>query len=83
MKRPVTIVPSDNLVLVNRQVKNVDLSSVDKNIHAIQWRGAPSMIGSVEYIELPDGTKPNNLKFGVDQYNTYVYPYVVLWEKSK
>lgn len=83
MKRPVTIVPSDNLVLVNRQVKNVDLSSVDKNTHAIQWRGAPAMTGFVEYTERVDGTKPQNLNFDVDQYNTYVYPYVVLWEKSK
>ena len=83
MKRSVTVVPSDNLVLVNRQVKNIDLSSVDKSIHAIQWRGAPTMTGFVEYVERVDGTKPQNLSFDVDQYNTYVYPYVVLWEKSK
>lgn len=83
MKRPITVVPIDNLVIVDKISRNVNLSATDKSIHAIQWRGAPSMIGSVEYIELPDGTKPSNLKFGVDQYNTYVYPYVVLWEKSK
>ena len=70
-------------MLVNMQGKQIDLSSVDKSIHAIQWYGAPRMSGHVEYVELVDGSKPINKVITTEEYNTFVYPYVVLWEKSK
>ena len=83
MKRPVTIVPIDSLVIVDKISRNVNLSATDKSIHAIQWRGAPSMTGFIEYVESVDGTKPPNTPIGVDEYNTVVHPCVVLWEKGK
>lgn len=83
LKRPVTVVPADSLIIVNGKAKQVDISTTNQAIHAIQWKGMPAMTGHIEYKEQIDGTKPANLAFNTDSYNEHVYPYVVLWEKSK
>ena len=83
MKRPVTVVPVDSLIIVDGVAKQRDLTFVDKTIHAIQWKGVPVMTGHIEYKEQVDGTKPANLAFNTDSYNEHVNPYVNMWEKSK
>lgn len=35
----VTIIPKDNLVIIDQRHYNVDLSSIEVGIHAIQWYG--------------------------------------------
>lgn len=82
MKRSVTVVPADKLIGVDGIFK-VCAPVVDASVHAIQWYGAPRMSGHVEYVELVDGSKPVNKVITTEEYNTFVYPYVVLWEKSK
>ena len=48
-----TIVPNDNLVIVDGEPESVDLSHLPEGIHAIQWDGEN---GEIEY------TKPPNRK---------------------
>lgn len=53
----VTIIPSDGFVSVDGVgYQDLDLSSVDSSIHAVQFNGAN---GWIEYVDAPDG-KPEN-----------------------
>jgi hypothetical protein len=49
----VTIIPSDNIVAVDGKVFRVDCSSIDPDIHAVQWYGA--LGGEIEYKAPVDG----------------------------
>ena len=42
----ITIVPEDGNVLINREVRQVDMTGIDPAIHAVQWFGAT---GEIEY----------------------------------
>lgn len=54
----VTIIPSDGFVSVDGVgYQDLDLSSVDPSIHAVQFSGAA---GWVEYVDTPEGTKLPN-----------------------
>lgn len=44
----VTIIPEDGIVGVDRVFRTVDLSGVDRNIHAIQWDSVKRR-GEIEY----------------------------------
>jgi hypothetical protein len=46
MNMRVTIVAEDNLVVVEGQPERVDLSTLDEEIHAVQWFGT---VGEVEF----------------------------------
>jgi hypothetical protein len=41
-----TIIPSDNFVLVDGVARTVDCSAIPANVHAVQWNGTS---GEVEY----------------------------------
>ena len=54
----VTIIPTDGYVSVDGLgYADLDLSSVDPSIHAVQFNGAA---GWIEFVDAPDGTKPAN-----------------------
>jgi len=54
----VTIVPIDNKVVVEGQPETVDCSSIDEEIHAIQWYGT---VGDIEFKHdyIANTRKPN------------------------
>lgn len=49
----VTIIPGENLVLVEGVPETVDCSSLSNDIHATQWFGAT---GEVEFVNFPGET---------------------------
>lgn len=54
----VTIIPSDGFVSVNNNgYSDIDLSSIDPSIHAVQWNNTE---GWIEFVNNLDGTKPAN-----------------------
>jgi len=42
----ITIVPEDNVVLVDREARTISMAGIDPTIHAVQWFGAN---GEIEY----------------------------------
>lgn len=55
-----TIIVEDNGVYVNREIRMpLDLSNcgIPSDIHALQWNGT---VGWLEFVDNPDGTKPQN-----------------------
>jgi hypothetical protein len=55
----VTIISDDGNVYVEEQALHVDLSTLDENIHAIQWYGTT---GEIEYkTDYLTNTRPPNI----------------------
>ena len=69
MKKHVTVVPSDSVIIVDGIGYNFEFNC-DQNIHAIQWHDGS---GHVEY---KDG-KPNKV---IESYEKEVLPFVKFWE---
>jgi hypothetical protein len=71
----VTIIAEDNRVNVEGQSETVDLSTLDDNIHVIQWYGT---VGEVEYKYdyINSGKKPNEL---IEDFSPY-QKFVDAWE---
>ena len=42
----ITIVPDDNIVLVDGEARTISMAGIDPTIHAVQWFGAA---GEIEY----------------------------------
>lgn len=70
----VTVIPADNLIIVNGTPLWF-IFSAPANVHAVQWH---AKAGHIEYA---DGT-PNTL-LGVDAYHEEIVPYVSLWLEEK
>lgn len=52
----VTIIPSDNAVYINGEMRPVDCSTIDKTIHAVQWCHCPKRKlskGHIEWVQDP------------------------------
>lgn len=74
----VTIIVDDELVLVEGQPNKVDLSSLDPEIHAIQWDGSR---GEIEY--RTDETGNRKMNFCIVDFTPYQH-IVDLWiEEAK
>jgi len=59
----ITIIPSDNFVSVDGEgIMDIDMSSVDKNIHAFQWYDS---YGEIEYFD------KNNRNKKVEEYTQF------------
>jgi hypothetical protein len=67
----VTIVPIDNKVVVEGQLEIVDLSTLDEEIHAVQWYGT---VGEVEYKHdyINNTRKPNDRIEDFSPYQRFV-----------
>lgn len=71
MKKQVTIVPSDKVIIVDGVGYYLDFVA-DENIHAIQWYGDE---GHCEY---KDGSP--NKSLSADDYASMIVPYIALWD---
>jgi hypothetical protein len=70
----VVIIPEDNRVSVEGQSEKVDLSTLDEDIHVVQWYGT---VGEVEYKhDYVANTKANNIR--IDDFAPY-QKYVDAW----
>lgn len=67
-----TIIRDDGIVGVDGVFREVDLSSLDANIHAVQWDGA---MGHVEYKE-PKSEEP------ISSYKARFAAFVDLWKAA-
>lgn len=74
MKKQVTIIPADKLIIVDGIGYELEFSAPE-NIHAIQWQGN---LGHCEYT---DGS--SNRELTVETYEVEIAPYVALWEAEK
>lgn len=72
MKKNVSVVPADNIIVVDGIAREV-VFSVDSGIRALQWYGDG---GHVEY---GDGS---HRVLALNQFDTYLAPLVALWEKA-
>ena len=71
------IIPEDDFIAIDGVGYRVDMNSVDSNIHAVQWDGQN---GWIEYKNLPDGTKPENLNItNIDDFSIVMQ----LWKTAK
>ncbi len=85
MKESVTVVPCDNIVIVEggivtiEELNNVDITEAinSSTIHAIQWANGQ---GHVEY---RDESVVNQVLVDEDDYNVWLAPFVSLWEEKK
>lgn len=73
MKRQVTIIPSDQLVIVDGVGYQFDFEAPE-NLHAVQWYASS---GHCEY------NGASNKILSTEDYETEVAPYVLLWEAEK
>ncbi len=74
--KQLTIVPIDSIVIVNNVPKfNVDLSSFDKNINAIQWNDGKGEVEILEYEE------ENSIRKNIPISSIEEYQYIIdIWE---
>lgn len=72
MKRSVTVVPADNMILVDGVAREIAFS-VSPAVRALQWHGED---GHVEYA---DGSHRD---LSMDLYDHYMAPFVALWESG-
>lgn len=75
MRDHVTVIPSDSLIIVNRQPLRFAFTAPD-TLHALQWREGKG------HIEFTGETQNNPLK-GEEEYQREVAPFVALWEAEK
>lgn len=73
----VTVVPDDNLIIVNGISLIFDYSPIESNLHALQWIGGLNGTGHKEFKD-----KDNEL-LSSESYESNVLPYVELWKKEK
>ena len=73
MKQHVTVVPSDNLIIVEGEALRFTFESTE-GIHAIQWHNGSG------HIEVAG---QNNIALGEADYAEKVEPFVILWEVEK
>lgn len=73
MKQHVTIVPSDNLIIVDGEALCFDYQ-ISEDVHAIQWHNGSG------HIEVAG---QNNTVLGEADYAEKVEPFVTLWEAEK
>lgn len=74
MKKQVTIIPADKLIIVDGVGYELNFSAPE-SLHAIQWLGTS---GHCEYTD----TRANKALTAED-YEAEIAPYVVLWEAEK
>lgn len=75
----VSIIPSDNVVVVDGVPRRVDCSSVPPEVHAVQWQDA---VGVVEYVD----DDPNDGQAPAPQRITSLGEYQALvdaWQAAK
>lgn len=77
MEKDVTVVPADNIIIVNRKLLHFDFSPIEghESMHALQWHDGK---GAIEY---EDVTK--RLELTKENYAGHVQPYVKLWQAEK
>ena len=77
MEKDVTVVPADNIIIVNRKLLHFDFSPIEghESMHALQWHDGK---GAIEY---EDVTK--RLELTKENYAGHVQPYVTLWQAEK
>lgn len=73
IRQHVTVVPADNLILVNGQGLTVPCSAPPA-LHTLQWHGGQ---GHCEW------TNAANTPLALDDYPEHVAPYVTLWEAEQ
>ncbi|MEG6551743.1 tail fiber assembly protein [Desulfocurvibacter africanus] len=74
MKTSITVVPSDNYIIVNGMVLSFTFDA-PQNLHALQWCNGS---GHIEYTD----DQPN-MPLSADDYEKEVLPFVILWETEK
>lgn len=74
MKKQVTIIPADKLIIADGVGYELDFSAPE-NIHAIQWQGDS---GHCEYTDARA-----NKELTAEDYEAEIAPYVALWEAEK
>jgi hypothetical protein len=78
MKKRVIVVPGDCFISVEGRGLNFDFTPLT-DFTVIQWYGEQ---GEIEHHDAITGNRNEALKTAVD-YDTYVAPYVALWEEEK
>ena len=77
MEKDVTVVPADNIIIVNRELLHFDFSPIEghESMHALQWHDGK---GAIEYEEVA-----KRLELTKENYAGHVQPYVTLWQTEK
>lgn len=77
MNKDVTVVPVDNIIIVDGKLLHFDFSPIKghESMHALQWHDGK---GAIEY---EDVTK--RLELTEENYAGHVQPYVTLWKAEK
>ena len=77
MEKDVTVVPADNIIIVNRKLLHFDFSPIEghESMHALQWHDGK---GAIEYEDVA-----KRLELTKENYAGHVQPYVTLWQTEK
>jgi hypothetical protein len=77
----VVIIAEDNRVNVEGQAETVDLSTLDEDIHVVQWYGT---VGEIEYKQdyVANTRKPNDSLTDFAPFQKYVDAWMVEAQKS-
>ncbi len=75
----VTVIPTDHLIMVDGEALTFDFSSQPADLHALHWDGKAV---AMEHIA-SDGAMSNAHHEGDLAYNTYVAPFVALWQAEQ
>ena len=77
MEKDVTVVPADNIIIVNRELLHFDFSPIEghESMHALQWHDGK---GAIEYEAVA-----KRLELTKENYAGHVQPYVTLWQAEK
>ena len=77
MGKDVTVVPADNIIIVNRELLHFDFSPIEghKSMHALQWHDGK---GAIEYEDVA-----KRIELTKENYAGHVQPYVTLWQTEK
>ena len=77
MNKDVTVVPVDNIIIVDGELLHFDFSPIEghESMHALQWHDGK---GAIEYEAVA-----KRLELTKENYAGHVQPYVTLWQAEK
>ncbi len=82
VKESVTVVPVDDLIIVDGEALQFAFTPLDERTHAIEWIGTPEDgKGVLQWVE--DGKMYNENFAGIEHFETEVAPYVDFWTAEK
>lgn len=77
MNKDVTVIPVDNIIIVDGELLHFDFSPIKghESVHALQWHSGS---GAIEYEDVTQ-----RLELTARNYEKHVQPYVKLWQAEK